>query len=67
MKRYDADFYFRNTSLKQRKLSINIIFINVVKALSLLNITYDSFAISVMSSFNKALYFSLLNQINSST
>ncbi len=34
MKRYDADFYFRDTSLKQRKLSVKIIFINVVKALS---------------------------------
>jgi len=32
MKRYDADFYFRNTSSKQRKLSAKIIFINVVKA-----------------------------------
>ncbi len=32
MKRYDADFYFRDTSLKQRKLSVKIIFINVVKA-----------------------------------
>ncbi len=32
MKRYDADFYFRETSLKQRKLSVKIIFINVVKA-----------------------------------
>ncbi len=31
MKRYDADFYFRNTSLKQRKLSAKIIFINVVR------------------------------------
>jgi len=31
MKRYDADFHFRNTSLKQRKLSVKIIFINVVK------------------------------------
>ncbi len=33
MKRYDADFYFRNTSLKQRKLSAKIIFINVVRIL----------------------------------
>ncbi len=32
MKRYDADFYFKDTSLKQRKLSIKIIFINVVRA-----------------------------------
>ncbi len=32
MKRYDADFYFRNTSSKQRKLSAKIIFINVVRA-----------------------------------
>ncbi len=31
MKRYDADFHFRNTSLKQRKLSAKIIFINVAK------------------------------------
>ncbi len=34
MKRYDADFYFRNTSSEQRKLSVKIIFINVVKALN---------------------------------
>jgi len=34
MKRYDADFYFRNTSLKQRKLNAKIIFINVVKVLN---------------------------------
>jgi len=32
MKRYDADFYFRNTSLKQKKLSVKIIFINVIRA-----------------------------------
>jgi len=32
MKRYDADFHFRDTSLKQRKLNVKIIFINVVKA-----------------------------------
>ncbi len=32
MKRYDVDFHFRNTSLKQRKLSAKIIFINVAKA-----------------------------------
>jgi len=32
MKRYDADFHFRNTSSEQRKLSAKIIFINVVKA-----------------------------------
>jgi len=32
MKRYDADFHFRNTSSGQRKLSAKIIFINVVKA-----------------------------------
>jgi len=31
MKRYDADFYFRDTSLRQRKLSAKIIFINVVR------------------------------------
>ncbi len=31
MKRYDADFYFRDTSLKQRKLSVKIIFINVAR------------------------------------
>ncbi len=31
MKTYNADFYFRDTSLKQRKLSAKIIFINVVK------------------------------------
>ncbi len=34
MKRYEVDFYFRDTSLKQRKLSVKIIFINVVKALN---------------------------------
>jgi len=34
MKRYDADFYFRNTSSEQRKLNVKIIFINVVKVLS---------------------------------
>ena len=32
MKRYDADFHFRDTSSEQRKLSVKIIFINVVKA-----------------------------------
>ncbi len=32
MKRYDADFYFKDISSKQRKLSVKIIFINVVKA-----------------------------------
>ncbi len=32
MKRYDADFYFRNTLSEQRKLSVKIIFINVVRA-----------------------------------
>ena len=32
MKRYDANFYFRNTSSEQRKLSVKIIFINVIKA-----------------------------------
>jgi len=32
MKRYDADFYFRNTSSKQKKLSVKIIFINVIRA-----------------------------------
>jgi len=31
MKKYDADFHFRDTSSKQRKLSAKIIFINVVK------------------------------------
>ena len=31
MKRYDADFYFRNTSLEQRKLNAKIIFINVAR------------------------------------
>ena len=34
MKRYNADFYFRNTSLEQRKLSVKIIFINVVKIIN---------------------------------
>ncbi len=34
MKRYDADFYFRSTSSEQRKLSVKIIFINVVKTLN---------------------------------
>ncbi len=34
MKRYDADFYFRNTSSEQRKLNVKIIFINIVKVLS---------------------------------
>jgi len=34
MKRYDADFYFRSTSSEQRKLSVKIIFINVVRTLS---------------------------------
>ncbi len=34
MKRYDADFYFRDTSSKQRKLSAKIIFINVIRALN---------------------------------
>ncbi len=42
MKRYDADFYFRNTSLKQRKLSAKIIFINVVKALSFIFLITES-------------------------
>ena len=37
MKRYDADFYFRDISLKQRKLSAKIIFINVVKALNFIS------------------------------
>ncbi len=32
MKRYDADFHFRNTSSEQRKLSAKIIFINVARA-----------------------------------
>jgi len=32
MKRYNADFHFKNMSLEQRKLSVKIIFINVVKA-----------------------------------
>jgi len=31
MKRYDADFHFRNTSSEQRKLNAKIIFINVVR------------------------------------
>ncbi len=31
MKRYDADFHFRNTSSEQRKLNVKIIFINVVR------------------------------------
>ncbi len=34
MKRYDADFYFRDISSKQRKLNVKIIFINVVKVLN---------------------------------
>ncbi len=34
MKRYDADFYFRDTLSEQRKLSVKIIFINVIKALN---------------------------------
>ena len=34
MKRYDADFHFKDTSSEQRKLSVKIIFINVAKALS---------------------------------
>jgi len=34
MKRYDADFHFKDTSSEQRKLSAKIIFINVAKALS---------------------------------
>ena len=34
MKRYNVDFYFRNTLSEQRKLNVKIIFINVVKALS---------------------------------
>jgi len=37
MKRYDADFYFRNTLLKQRKLSVKIIFINVIKVLNFIS------------------------------
>ncbi len=32
MKRYDVDFHFRDTSSEQRKLSVKIIFINVIKA-----------------------------------
>ncbi len=32
MKRYDADFHFKDTLSEQRKLSAKIIFINVVKA-----------------------------------
>jgi len=32
MKRYDADFHFRNTPPEQRKLSVKIIFINVARA-----------------------------------
>ncbi len=31
MKRYDADFHFRNTSSEQRKLNVKIIFINVAR------------------------------------
>ncbi len=31
MKRYDADFHFRDTSSEQRKLNAKIIFINVAK------------------------------------
>jgi len=38
MKRYDADFHFRNTSLEQRKLSAKIIFINVVKVLDFISL-----------------------------
>jgi len=38
MKRYDADFHFRDTSLEQRKLNIKIIFINVVKALDFISL-----------------------------
>ncbi len=38
MKRYDADFHFRDTLLKQRKLNIKIIFINVVKALDFISL-----------------------------
>ncbi len=34
MKRYNVDFHFKDTLLKQRKLSVKIIFINVVKALN---------------------------------
>jgi len=34
MKRYDADFHFRDTSSEQRKLSAKIIFINVIRASS---------------------------------
>ncbi len=33
MKRYDADFHFRDTLSEQRKLSVKIIFINVVRTL----------------------------------
>ncbi len=33
MKRYDADFHFRNTSSEQRKLSVKIIFINIIRTL----------------------------------
>ncbi len=31
MKRYDADFHFRDTLSEQRKLNAKIIFINVVR------------------------------------
>jgi len=34
MKRYDADFHFRDISSEQRKLNVKIIFINVVRALN---------------------------------
>ncbi len=37
MKRYDADFYFRDILLKQKKLSVKIIFINIVKALNFIS------------------------------
>jgi len=42
MKRYDADFYFRNTSSEQRKLNVKIIFINIVKVLSFIFLITES-------------------------
>jgi len=62
MKRYDADFDFRDTLLKQKKLNVKIIFINVVKTSSFI------FLITELNQFIniiKALSFiSLITELN---
>ncbi len=41
MKKYDADFHFRNTLSEQRKLSAKIIFINVAKVLNFISLIIE--------------------------